>query len=184
MSTSEEYLRIPRDSNSLMQLTLDTFTMHGMAYYEAAEILWEKAPKQHHNALLSPDYLAIPLLFLLHHFVEVELKEVIRLSHNLGDEGTEEVPRTHDLLRLLELADLNLKVLGEETCLDEESKNLVVDLQNFGSDGVALRYPEMESLHNHIMVDLPRVMSGMKKVKGQFDGLISQLMVWADYADY
>ena len=179
MSTSGQYLRIPRDSNSPLQLTLDTFAIHGMAYYEAAEILWEKAPKNL-TTLLSPDYLAIPLLFLLHHFVEVELKEVIGLSHFLGDERTKEVPRAHDLVSLLELADLNLKVLGEGPCLDEEAKNLVADLQKFGSDGVALRYPEMESLHNHIMVDLPQVMSGMKKIKVQFDGLISQLMVWAD----
>ena len=181
MSTSEEYLRIPRDSNSLMQLTLETFSMLGMAYYEAAKILWEKAPKQHRQTLMSPDYLAIPLLFLLHHFVEVELKGVIELSHNLEIEGTKEVPRTHELVSLLELADFNLKVLGESPCLDEESKNLVVDLQDFGSDGIALRYPEMDSWHNLIMVDLPRVMSGMKKIKSQFDGLSSQLMVWADY---
>ena len=76
MSTSEEYLRIPRDAQSPMQLTLNTFDIQGMAYYEAAEILWEKAPKDL-DTLLSPEYLAIPLLFLLHHFVEVELKKIL-----------------------------------------------------------------------------------------------------------
>ncbi len=182
MSTSAEYLQIPRDSNSPMQLTLDTFTIHGMAYYEAAEILWEKAPKNGHT-LLSPDYLAIQLLFLLHHFVEVELKEVIELSRFLVDEEAEQVTLTHDLLKLLKSANLNLTALGDEPCLDEESKNLVEDLQRFGSAGIALRYPEMESRHNHIIVDLPRVMSGMKRIKFQFDGLISELMVRRDYAN-
>ena len=32
-----------------MQLTLDTFTIHGMAYYEAAKILWKKSPKNLHG---------------------------------------------------------------------------------------------------------------------------------------
>lgn len=182
MSTGAEYLHIPRDANSPGQQIPNTFGILGMAYYEAAEILWGKAPKNGHT-LLSPDYLAIPLLFLLHHFVEVELKEVIELSRLLGDEGAKQVPLTHDLLELLKSANLNLNALGDEPCLDEESKNLVEDLQKFGSAGVALRYPEMESRHNHIIVDLPRVTSGMKRIKFQFDGLISELMVRRDQAN-
>jgi len=182
MSGIEEYLRIPRDSNSPGQMTPNTFYILGMAYYEAAEILWGKSPKNGHT-LLSPDYLAIPLLFLLHHFVEVELKGVIELSQLLGDEGAEPVTPTHDLLKLLKSANLNLNVLGDEPCLDEASENLVVDLQKFGSNGVALRYPELKSRHSHMIVDLPQVMSGMKQIKFQFDGLISELMVRADYSN-
>ena len=81
-----------------------------------------------------PDNLVYPILFLIHHFLELELKDGIMLTYSLGSMTGELVPKelekTHDLSSLLTLLDSNLAKLSglpDELPLSKETHEFIED---------------------------------------------------------
>ena len=114
MADSErEYLRIPRDATFPTLPVPTDFQEYAHAYFIGAKELWEKSnkfqPTQVDQAPI-PDNLVYPILFLIHHFLELELKTGIKLTYSIGNmtgeiakepNRGEVVPRSHDLQRLV-----------------------------------------------------------------------------------
>ena len=124
-----------------------------------------------------PDWLVWPVLFLLHHFIELELKEVITLSGSIGTQLGVKVAQStegHNLPKLLAVVDSNLtrlapevgvRDLGESLFLSISSRELIEDLQEFGGGGEYFRYPVKRSregggptLPDTYVADIPKVM--------------------------
>ena len=135
------------------------------------------------------------MLFLLHHFVELEFKEIIHLSWVIGWELDIELDRypdnQHDLQKLMKLAELNLQVLTPKLdgldldtnpILEANQRELVEDLERFTGGGVNVRYPVRRrgagsgpALQDHYVADIPKVMCGIDGIRSQFSGIIGYL---------
>ena len=156
MADSErEYLRIPRDATFPTLPVPTDFQEYAHAYFIGAKELWEKSnkfqPTQVDQAPI-PDNLVYPILFLIHHFLELELKTGIKLTYSIGNmtgeiakepNRREVVPRSHDLQRLFSLMKANLAKLDgiPEWSPTESTSQLIEDINEFGMLGESLRYP-------------------------------------------
>ena len=153
MADSEcEYLRIPREADFPTLPIPTDFQDYSLAYYLGAKELWEKTGKDQNGGVPIPDNLVYPILFLVHHFLELELKTGIELTYSIGNmtgEIAEEpnwgegVLRSHDLNSLLILMKENLERLAgiPEGNPTESTCRLIEDINKFGVFGESLRYP-------------------------------------------
>ena len=193
-SYERKYLRIPRDAE-FPTLTLPTnFQDYAFAYYLGAKELWEKTGKGQHSGVPYPDNLVYPILFLVHHFLELELKSGIELTYSIGNmtgEITDEQDwRSHDLDYLLSLLKGNLAKLDgiPEGSPTESTSRLIEDINKFGAFGESLRYP-LETVKpktkrramgtgwpNGLIPDISAVIELAEKARLDFGGLISYLM--------
>ena len=181
-------MKIPRDATYPSLTRPESFDVYARAYWMAANKLFDTYWGDDEMAP-TPDYLVMPVLYLVYHFVELELKEIIRLSYWVGTcEGINLIPLpttpNHKLTNLLNKADQNLQqiVPKEGPLLDSALKDLIVDLEKFGGTGEALRYPEGISkkageptLSDHYVADVRAVMEVTKKIEARFSGAIGLL---------
>ena len=148
MTDSErKYLHIPRDADFPTLPIPTDFQDYSLAYYLGAKELWEKTGKDQPTGVPVPDTLVYPILFLVHHFLELELKSGIELTYSIGhmtgEITDEEDWRSHNLRKLLFLLKANLVILdgmpkGRPT---EPTCELIEDMAKFGVLGESLRYP-------------------------------------------
>ena len=174
------------------------FQEYAHAYYLGAKELWEKTGKDHYYGVPIPDNLVYPILFLVHHFMELELKSVIKLTNSIGNmtgEITEEQDWWgHDLNSLLSLMQVNLAGLNEipEGSLSEPTCELIEDIAKFGVFGESLRYP-MTTIKERtiakiigtrwpdsLIPDVAAVIAAADKAWLDFGGLISYLIEYED----
>ena len=200
MADSErEYLRIPRDAD-FPTLTIPTdFQEYAYPYYLGAKELWERTGKGRHKGVPWPDNLVYPILFLVHHFLELELKSGIELTFSIGNmtgELADEpnwgkgVFRSHDLLGLFSLLKENLAKLNgiPEWHPTESTSQLIEDINKFGMLGESLRYP-LPTVNSKtrrrimgtkwpdgLIPDVAAVIEATKKAWLDFGGLISYLI--------
>ena len=194
-----EYLRIPRDATFPTLPVSTDFQDYSHAYFIGAKELWEKNGKDHHGGVPIPDNLVYPILFLVHHFLELELKSAIELTYSIG-KMTGEIKeqhdyRWHDLNRLLFLVQANLAKLHEipEWSPTETTRELIEDIAKFGMFGEALRYPIRtvgeKKLEDAIgqrwpdgfIPDVAAVIAAAEKAWLDFGGLISCLIEYERY---
>jgi hypothetical protein len=190
MKPDEEVLSIPRGAK-YPSIEWGDFDVYAQGYYEAAETLvgeyWGNGGKEP-----AFDWVVWPVLFLLHHFIELELKEIIRLSYSIGRSfgmDVENLPLqgTHSLVNLLRLVDANIGKLEsrlnlnskEQPLLSKDERELINDLQKFGE---GLRYPwstenrgGCPTLPQNFVVDIPAVMSLVKVIRKDFLGVVECL---------
>ena len=142
-----EYLRLPRDATFPTLPVPSDFQEYAHAYYFGAKGLWERTGKDQPTGVPVPDNLVYPILFLVHHFLELELKSGIELTYSIGrmtGEITDEQDwRSHDLNSLLRLMKGNLERLADipEGSPTESTCRLIEDISKFGVFGESLRYP-------------------------------------------
>ena len=188
MDALSQASRIPRNANFPSINAAVNNVEYGEAYYEAAQILWENAPKDD-KVIPIPDTLVFPVLHLVHHFLELELKEAIRLTYSIGTmTGKANVcapPLGHDLEMLLSFVDSNRAILCLDDPISKESRDIIADLEKFSSKGEALRYPSTKSnkptLPRVSAVNIPMVMDIItEKTNGELAGFIGYLMNWED----
>ena len=148
MADSEcECLRIPKDADFPTLPIPADFQDYSLAYYLGAKELWEKTGKHQPDGVPRPDTLIYPILFLVHHFLELELKSGIELTYSIGHmtgEVTDEQDwRSHNLRKLLLLLKANLAILDgmPEGRPNESTCELIEDMAKFGVLGESLRYP-------------------------------------------
>ena len=156
----------------------------GEAYYLAAKKLWETINGSRDTPY--PDSLVFPVLFLLHHFLELELKEVIRATFSIGSmigkTQMKEVTYTHDLTELLSDVDSNLETLGMNNPgpLSNKSRDMIVDLGEFSSKGEALRYAYKKggtpTLPPYYVVNMKVVMDVIAETWVELGGAIGLLL--------
>ena len=194
-----EYLRIPRDADFPAFPVPTDFQDYAFAYYLGAKELWEKTGEHQPTGVPVHDNLVFPILFLVHHFLELELKSGIELTFSIGNmtgEIAEEpnrgevVPRSHDLLSLFSLMKANLAKLDgiPEWRPTESTSRLIEDINKFGIFGESLRYP-LATVNpkakeramgtgrpDGLIPDIAAVIEAAKKAMGDFGGLISYLM--------
>ncbi len=184
----DQYMKVPRDATFPSLTRPEGFNVYAHAYWLAADKLF-RAYWVSDESAPTPDYLVMPVLFLLHHYIELELKEIIRMSFWVGneeDKPVQDLPTKgrHILTKLLQIAEGNLKeIYPEETpLLDENSKNIIEDLEDFGSRGEGLRYPETNpekgskpTISPGYIADVRAVMTAMKQVRRRFNGCIGWL---------
>ena len=200
MSDSErEHLPIPRNADFPTLPVPTDFQEYAFAYYLGAKELWEKTGKCQSDQVPMPDNLVYPILFLVHHFLELELKTGIGLTYSIGNmrgEIAEEpnqgevVPRSHDLLSLFSLMKANLAKLDgiPEWHPTESTSQLIEDINKFGIFGESLRYP-LATVNpktkrramgtkwpNGLIPDIAAVIEATEGAMGDFGGLISYLM--------
>ena len=145
-----------------------------------------------------PQHLVYPILFLVHHFLELELKSAIQLTYSIGyltgELAKQQINRTHNLNDLLCLLKLNLAKLdtvpdGSPT---QGTSHFIEDVAKFGVFGESLRYPittiEAKTRRKAIgsnwpdglIVEMEAVIDQAKKAEGDFVGLISYLLEYED----
>ena len=83
MPLNDNYLRIPRDATFPTLPLSESFTEYAHAYYLAVTYLWDSIPKRH-GVVPHPDNLVFPILFLIHQYLELELKETLSLIYSIG----------------------------------------------------------------------------------------------------
>ena len=189
MANSEGiFLSIPRDAYFPSLTRAEDFNVYAHAYWFAAEKLFETYWDKD-GLPLPPDFMVLPTLYLLHHFIELELKEVLRLSFVAGkleNKPVKDLPPkgSHSLTSLLEDTEGNLREVcpDEEALFDEEARAIIEDLEKFGRNGEALRYPETipskgsePTLPESFVADVRAVMKAMKKIRARFNGCIGWL---------
>ena len=139
--SEREYLRIPRDADFPTLPVPTDFSEYAFAYYHGAKELWEKTGKHQPTGVPVPDNLVYPILFLVHHFLELELKSGIELTYSIGHmtgEITDKQDwRCHDLNALLTLIKGNLERLAgiPEGKPKESTCRLIEDINKFGVFG-------------------------------------------------
>ena len=189
-----EYLRIPRNADFPTLPIPTDFQDYSLAYYLGAKELWEKTGKDRYRGVPWPDNLVYPILFLIHHFLELELKSAIELTHSIGKmtgEITEEPDlRSHDLKYLLSLTKASLAKLDRipEGRPTESTCELIEDMAKFGVFGESLRYPittvnekKREKVigtnwPSSFIPDVGAVVEAAEKAWSDFGGLISYLI--------
>ena len=201
MAGSErEYLRIPRDATFPTLYWPTYFQDYAHAYFFGAKELWEKTGKDQYGGVPFPPDLVYPILFLVYHFLELELKSAVELTNSIGKITTEisEVQNFHghDLNNLLSLLKANLNKLDgilvvlpptEPTC------QLIEDMAKFGMLSESLRYPIRtaskkarekaipEERLDGLIPDAATVIEAAEKAWEDFDGLISHLILYEFY---
>ena len=197
--SKREYLRIPRDAAfPTLPVPID-FQDYAHAYFIGAKELWEKTGKGRSNGVPIPDNLVYPILFLVHHFLELELKSGIELTNSIGNmtgEITEEKNWWgHDLNSLLSLMQANLAKLAQipEGRPTEPTCELIEDIAKFGMLGESLRYPIRtvkaetrgktigERSPDGLIPDIAAVIAAADKAWADFGGLISYLIEYEEY---
>ena len=200
--SKREYLRIPRDATFPTLPVPTDFQAYAFAYYLGAKELWEKSnkfqPTQVDQAPI-PDNLVYPILFLVHHFLELELKTGIVLTYSIGNmtgEIAEEpnwgkgVLRSHDLQGLFSLIKENLAKLDgiPEWSPTESTCRLIEDVNKFGVFGESLRYPlatvnpkaQRRAMGTKwpdgLIPDIAAAIELTEKAWSDFGGLVSYLM--------
>ena len=127
--SDREYLRIPRDATFPTLPVPTDFQEYAFAYYLGAKELWEKTGKDQPNQVPMPNNLVFPILFMIHHFLELELKSGIELTYSIGhmtgEITDEQVRRSHDLNSLLTL----MKTLCSQTKYPAQNLGSVVNLR-------------------------------------------------------
>ena len=197
-----EYLRSPRDADFPTLPIPTDFQTYALAYYLGAKELWEKSNKFQPNQVDQapmPDNLVYPILFLVHHFLELELKTGIELTYSIGNmkgeiaedpNQGEVVPRSHDLQSLFSLMKANLAKLDgiPEWSPTESTSQLIEDINKFGVFGESLRYP-LATVNpkskrramgtkwpNGLIPDIAAIIEAAEKAREDFGGLTSYLM--------
>lgn len=187
-------LRIPRGATFPTLAPGASFDVYAQAYYDSAEIIYKKLWKGPKH-VPSPDWVVWPVLFLLHHFMELEFKEIIHLCWSIGQELKVELKpypdNEHNLDQLMQVAESNLQHLAPNLdgldldahpLLRTGQRELMEDLQNFTDGGVNVRYPVQRrnqgggpTLPEGYVADIPAVMKGIEEIKNQFSGVIGYL---------
>ena len=196
--TKREYLRIPRDATFPTLPVPTDFQDYAHAYFIGAKALWEKTGKDQYSGVPYPDNLVYPILFLVHHFLELELKSGIELTYSIGNmtgELTEEQGwRSHNLNYLLSILKKNLHTLNyiPEGSPSELTCELIEDMAKFGMLGESLRYPIMtvrketrekalgRKWPDGLIPDVAAVIGATDKAWLDFGGLISYLIEYKD----
>ena len=201
MADSErEYLRIPRDATFPTLYAPIYFQDYAHAYFFGAKELWEKTGKDQYYGVPFPPNLVYPILFLVYHFLELELKSGVELTNSIGKmttEITEEQDfRGHDLNYLLSLLKANLNKLDgilEVSPPTEPTCQLIEDMAKFGMLSESLRYPIRtvskkarekaipEKRPDGLIPDIAIVIEAAEKAWEDFDGLISHLILYEFY---
>ena len=194
MSNSKrEYLCIPRDATFPTLPVPTDFQDYAHAYFLGAKELWEKTGKDRLNGVPRPNNLVYPILFLVHHFLELELKSGIQLTYSIGKMTGEITGEqnywTHDLNSLLSIMQTNLVQLSQipKGRPTEPTCRLIEDINKFGVFGESLRYPLTdvnpgkrkkaigEGWPDGLIIDIAAVIAATEKAWEDF-GLVSYLI--------
>jgi hypothetical protein len=191
-----KHLSIPRDATFPSLPFSEEFGEYSDAYYLAAKQVWDTCDKSSGGPVPvpMPDNLVFPILFLIHHYLELELKQAITLCYSIGDMTGKLTPgdpdKTHDLSKLLtSMESLLAKLDGvpDKPPFSEESRALIEDINEFGMLGEALRYPHHTVNSSkgkeligpgflmYMIVDIAAVMPKVEKASHEFNGLIGFL---------
>ena len=187
-------MKIPRDTTFPVLTRPETYDVYGHAYWLAARNLFD-CYWGADGVVPTPDYLTMPVLYLLHHYIELELKEVIRISYDVGmreQKTVKPLPSggSHGLTDLVKIAAANTEqVCPEETpLLDEKSCEVIEDLEEFGSNGEGLRYPEttpkqggIPTISPYYVANVRAVMLAFENIRNRLNGCVGWLH---DYQHY
>ena len=188
--SKREYLSIPRDATFPTLPVPTDFQEYAFAYYIGAKELWEKTGKDQLTGAPVPDNLVYPILFLVHHFLELELKSGIELTYSIGH-MTGEITDEQDCLNsLLALMKGNLERLAgiPEGSPTESTCRLIEDINRFGVFRESLRYPLVTvnpktkrramgtGWPEGLIPDIAAVIDEAEKAWLDFGGLISYIM--------
>ena len=191
-------MKIPRGADFPVLTRPETYDVYANAYWLAARKLFD-CYWGADGDVPTPDFLIMPVLYLLHHYLELELKEVIRVSYDVGvreQKNVEPLPSGggHGLTKLTKIAAANTKqVCSEEaSLLDEESHKVIEDLEKFGSKGEGLRYPETKpkqggkptkpTISPYYVADVPAVMLAFENIRKRLNGCVGWLYEYQDYS--
>ena len=187
-------MRIPRGADFPSLTRPESFDVYAGAYWFAAESLFHHYWRDDSD-VPTPDYLVMPVLFLLHHFIELELKEIIRLSSRVCEvegKSAKGLPNAggHSLTMLLRIAEDNLEEIcpDEMPLLDNGSKNTIEDLGEFGSNGEGLRYPETTpkqggnpTISSSYVANVRMVFAAVVQIRSRLNGCIGWLDSYLEY---
>lgn len=121
----------------------------GSGYRQAAELIWTHCRKLG-TERPRPDFLVFPIVFLMHHAIELQLKDIIHYCLAIGaliftELSRQTVPNSHDLSNLLRVAEQCWEELGldEAPIRDHQAKKFVHEVQRFTRGNEAVRYPSL-----------------------------------------
>ena len=124
----------------------------------------------------------MPVLYLLHHYIELELKEVIRISYDVGmreQKTVKPLPSggSHGLTDLVKIAAANTEQVRPEEAplLDQKSCEVIEDLEEFGSNREGLRYPETTPRQGGIPTISPYYVANVRDVMLAFENIRDRL---------
>ena len=187
-------MKIPRDADYPALTRPETYDVYANAYWLAVRKLFD-CYWGANSAVPTPDFLIMPVLYLLHHYVELELKEVIHLSYDVGGRVQKIVKPLpsgggHGLTDLVKIATANTEQLfPEETpLLDKKLYEAIEDLEEFGSKGEGLRYPETKpkqggepTISPRYVANVPDVMLAFNDIRKRLNGCVGWLHEYQHY---
>ena len=187
-------MKIPRDATFPVLTRPETYDVYAHAYWLAARNLFD-CYWGADGLVPTPDYLIMPVLYLLHHYIELELKEVIRISYDVGiraQKTVEPLPSggSHGLTDLVKTAATNTGQVcpGETPLLDEKLCEVIEDLEEFGSKGEGLRYPETTpkqggkpTISPYYVANVRDVMVACEHIRNRLIGCVGWLHEYQHY---
>ena len=170
--------RYPLDHTLPWDSRKDGFLQYAVAYKDCIEFLleeYEKKPPSH-------DYGMAPALFLLRHYIELQLKGILIFC-----KGQDVKELSHNIAELFKKTEKTVvEIYGKDSIgkPDSEVEKFILALGNFSKKGEAFRYPESkdgtpfseklrasDSWFYESITDLRRLKPLMKKVIENLDGL-------------
>ena len=187
-------MKIPREATFPVLTRPETYDVYANAYWLAARKLFD-CYWGADGVVPTPDCLVMPVLYLLHHYLELELKEVIRISYDVGmmeQKTVKPLPSggSHGLTELVKIASANTEQVCPEEIplLGEKSREVIEDLEEFGSMGEGLRYPETTpkqggkpTISLYYVSNVPDVMLAFENIRKRLNGCVGWLHEYQHY---
>lgn len=126
-------------NNACLNYMQDGWTFYASGYKEAADLLVERSERNRG----SLDTLVYPILFLYRQYLELEIKNLIRLGRQLEDID-ESFPKHHRLNDLWDTCSKILRRIAPGDSLEEQNQigRLIREFCKVDPLSMAFRYPE------------------------------------------
>ncbi len=153
------------------------FEKYALAYYDSAEILFEKFKESHGNYAIL-DGIGLTMCFLYRHYVELMLKQLyIKFACTSGDDFKEYLENGHNLYKLWLSLKPTLKKLKDRVGLKVNLgsvEHYINKFHEFDESSMSLRYPTDKKLkqnHDDTRLDIYNLHERMSELSKSFENL-------------
>lgn len=151
-------------NNACLHFTHDKWSLYANGFKDAVTLLSKHVCEHQTNQ----DTLVYPIVHLFRHYLEVRMKEIIRIGLDLKDHSKNQYPKTHDLNLLFGEVSKVIDLIwpDDDRTPVNSVKECIKEFSKIDPDAMAFRYPEdrknninLESLTYINLENLDQVMA-------------------------
>jgi len=182
------------ETNACLNFTFDKWDTYAEGYRVAGDVLVQHVEKEKRHQ----DTLVYPIMFLYRQYIELRLKELIKVSGRLLDKDPK-IPQHHDLMLLWQKVRPNLEAVWSSTetkDYHDAAEERLKEFCDIDRISFAFRYPEDKNgdptLRGLQHINLSHLSEVMRAISHLLDGsslglgeyLQTKCEMMAEYGDY